>query len=596
MLIFVGGCLELVDHSCWVLLVELARFRWGTRPFVVVWCGEFLVGGLIFLFEAVWIGGFVCLCYVGEGVALSVTCFVMSQNRSGLRERMATVSQGPGVYLMKDRLGSIIYVGKARNIKKRLSSYFMPSKQYRADLKTQALIKSIWDFETYEVRNEQEALLLESKLIKQYRPRYNISLRDDKRFLMVKVQLKERFPRFVLTRLRKDDGARYFGPFAHSGALKGTLEWINREFGLRTCRPSSPGEVEYKHCHADVIRNCSAPCVGKVDDAGYMARVLEAVDFLDGKGKRSRLAGLRADMAKAAEGMRFEAAAKLRDVISNLEKTLSPARVFAKGRGVPTTVKPVEDLAELGKELGLRRPPKVMECFDISNVSSTHIVASMVRFLDGVPDNANYRRYRMKTVETQDDFASMAEVVRRRYARILMSARKANAEELEHSQEPIVEKLWELGDEGKCPIMLPDLVIVDGGKGQLSVSVREMRNLGLHDVPIVGLAKEREEIFFPGESEPLLIDHSRGALKLMQRIRDEAHRFANGYNELLLRKRMRESLLDDVPGMSVARKKALLLKFGSVERVRKATMKELLGVEGIGRVTAEGLLEWFEKS
>ncbi|WP_234991669.1 excinuclease ABC subunit UvrC [Rubritalea squalenifaciens] len=533
--------------------------------------------------------------YVKRGRGLSLDVRAMADNRLKIRERLLGTSTQPGVYLMKDRLGSIIYVGKAKNLKKRLSSYFMPSRRGKADIKTQALIKSIWDFETHEVRNEEEALILESKLIKQYRPRYNVSQKDDKRFLMVKVQLKERFPRFELTRIRKEDGAKYFGPFVHSAALKGTLEWINREFGLRTCRPKLPGENDYKHCHADIIRNCSAPCVGKVDEEGYRARVMEAVDFLEGKGKRSRFASLREEMQKAAEQLNFEKAAKLRDVITNLEKTLSPARAFAKGRGVPTTVKPLEDLAELGEALGLRRPPKVMECFDISNVSSTHIVASMVRFLDGLPDNGNYRRYRMKTVESQDDFASMAEVVRRRYARILLEARKANEEYLEHSQEPIVEALWRLGDEGKCPIMLPDLVIVDGGKGQLSSAVAELRQLGLQQMPIVGLAKQREEIFFPGESEPLLIDHGRGALKLMQRIRDEAHRFANGYNELLLRKRMRESLLDDVPGMSVTRKRALLEKFGSVERIKKATAKELMKAEGIGKVTADAIVEWFSK-
>lgn len=519
----------------------------------------------------------------------------MQEKKPDFRRLLQDVSSSPGVYLMKDRLGGIIYVGKARHLKKRLSSYFMASRQARADIKTRSLITSIWDFETHEVRNEEEALLLESKLIKQYRPRYNVSLRDDKRFLMVKVQLKERLPRFELTRLRKDDGARYFGPFVHSSALKATLEWLNREFGLRTCRPKSPTEQEYKHCHADVIRNCSAPCVAKVDEETYRTQVMEAVDFLDGKGKRIRFNHLRDEMQQAAAEMDFERAAKLRDVIANLEKTLSPARIFARGRGVPTTVKPTEDLAELAELLGLERPPKVMECFDISNVSSSHIVASMVRFLEGVPDNANYRRYRMKSVKTQDDFASMAEVVRRRYSRILQENKKANGRMMEGSQEGLVEQIRRLDEAGKSPILLPDLVIVDGGKGQLSSAYAEMRRLGLEGVPIVGLAKQHEEIFFPGQSESLRIDHSRGALKLMQRIRDEAHRFANGYNELLLRKRMRESLLDDVEGMSEARKRALLQAFGSVAEIKKASLASLMKVEGVGPKTAQSVLDWFQR-
>ncbi len=181
-----------------------------------------------------------------------------------LRARLPQVTQKPGVYLMKDRLGSIIYVGKARNIRKRLQTYFMPSGKKRADIKTRALIDSICDFETHEVRNEEEAFLLEGKLIKQYRPRYNVSFRDDKRFLMVKVNLNDPWPKFSTTRLKKGDKAKYFGPFVQAAAVKGIVGWLNRELGLRNCRPRNPGEQDYKHCNADIIRNCSAPCIGKI--------------------------------------------------------------------------------------------------------------------------------------------------------------------------------------------------------------------------------------------------------------------------------------------------------------------------------------------
>ena len=418
-----------------------------------------------------------------------------------IQQKLRDTPHKPGVYLMRDRLGGIIYVGKARDLKKRVGNYFMPSRKMRADRKTRALIDSIEDFDLQIVRNEQEALILESKLIKQYRPRYNVSLRDDKRFYMVKVQLKDPLPRFMLTRLKKDDGARYFGPFVHSVAIKATLEWINREFGLRTCRPRLPSENEYRHCHADVIRSCSAPCVGKISEEDYRSRVMEAVALLEGKGRKDRLQGLREQMQQASEKLQFEKAARLRDIIDNLEKTLSPTRSFVRSGGaVPSTVKPSEDLAELREALSLPDQLNIMECFDISNVSSNHIVASMVRFVNGSPENKSYRRYRIKTVQGQDDFASMAEVVRRRYSRILL---ENSISDLEGSQEQPLEALRRLAREGKSPLLIPDLVIVDGGKGQLSMAVRELQRLGLHDLPVIGLAKQREEIFRPGISEPL---------------------------------------------------------------------------------------------
>jgi excinuclease ABC subunit C len=510
-----------------------------------------------------------------------------------IQQKLRDTPHKPGVYLMRDRLGGIIYVGKARDLKKRVGNYFMPSRKMRADRKTRALIDSIEDFDLQIVRNEQEALILESKLIKQYRPRYNVSLRDDKRFYMVKVQLKDPLPRFMLTRLKKDDGARYFGPFVHSVAIKATLEWINREFGLRTCRPRLPSENEYRHCHADVIRSCSAPCVGKISEEDYRSRVMEAVALLEGKGRKDRLQGLREQMQQASEKLQFEKAARLRDIIDNLEKTLSPTRSFVRSGGaVPSTVKPSEDLAELREALSLPDQLNIMECFDISNVSSNHIVASMVRFVNGSPENKSYRRYRIKTVQGQDDFASMAEVVRRRYSRILL---ENSISDVESSQEQPLEALRRLAREGKSPLLIPDLVIVDGGKGQLGMAVRELQRLGLHDLPVIGLAKQREEIFRPGISEPLLLSHDSGALKLMQRMRDEAHRFANNYNELLLRRRVRESLLDDCPAISVKRKEALLRRFGSVKRIRKANAKELESVPGVGKKSAQEIHLWLQQ-
>ena len=515
-------------------------------------------------------------------------------NAPDFRVKLREVPHQPGVYLMKDRLGSIIYVGKARDLKKRMSSYFMASQKMRASLKTRALIDSIHDFEFHTVRNEEESLLLEGKLIKDYRPRYNVAFRDDKRFLLAKIRLADPWPRFTTTRMKKDDGSRYFGPFPHSSALHHTLEWLNRGFGLRVCRPAQPGEADYRHCNADIIRNCSAPCIARITREAYFEQVEEACRILEGKGKRELLDGLRQDMAAAAQALDFEQAAMLRDVLQNLEKTLSPTRQFSRGRGVPTTVKPTADLAELGEALDLAGPPRVMECFDISNVSSNHIVASMVRFTDGRPDNQNYRRYRIQTVVGQDDFASMAEVIRRRYSRILLENAAANPDVVD-SQDDLVETQRRLAREGRAKIVLPDLVIVDGGKGQLGMAVRELRALGLHELPVIGLAKQHEEIFVPGRAEPIRLPHDRGALKLLQRIRDEAHRFANGYNALLYRRRMRESLLDDCPGISPNKKRLLLEKFGSVTRIKAATAEQIASLPGISQKSAQGLLDFLRR-
>ncbi len=516
----------------------------------------------------------------------------MPMSAPDLKAKLREVPHQPGVYLMKDRLGSIIYVGKARDLRKRMSSYFMASQQMRASIKTRALIDSIHDFEFHTVRNEEESILLEGKLIKDYRPRYNVAFRDDKRFLLVKIRLSDPWPRFATTRIRKEDGSRYFGPFPHSAALHHTIEWLNRRLGLRVCRPANPTELDYRHCNADIIRNCAAPCIGRISREDYLARVDEACRILEGKGKRDLFDGLRQEMENAAAALEFEKAAALRDILQNLEKTLTPTRQFARGRGVPTTVKPIEDLAELGEVLQLSGPPRVMECFDISNVSSNHIVASMVRFTDGRPDNGNYRRYRIKTVAGQDDFASMAEVIRRRYSRILLENRQADGE---WSQESALENQRRLAREGKARIVLPDLVIVDGGKGQLGMAVRELRALGLHELPVIGLAKQHEEIFMPGRSDSIRLPHDRGALKLLQRIRDEAHRFANGYNELLYRRRMKESALDECPGMSPAKKQRLLKTFGSVARIKAATAEALAAVPGVSRKSAQEILEFLRR-
>jgi excinuclease ABC subunit C len=555
------------------------------------------------------------------------------QQKPDLQARLRDVPHQPGVYVMRDRLNRVIYVGKARDLKKRLGNYFQPSRARRVDTKTRALIESIWDFDLHLTRNEPEALLLEGKLIKEFRPRYNVSFRDDKRFLLVRVQMAEAFPKFSLTRMKKDDGARYYGPFAHSGALRTTLNWLNKHFGLRVCRPTNPGEEDYKHCSNDIIKNCAAPCIGRISPEDYKRRVDEACEFLSGKSKEL-VEALDEEMRKSAARMDFERAAELRDMIDDLRKTLKPTRTFERGARarVVSTIDPMADVRELQEILHLENPPLVMECFDIANIGQAHCVASMVRFKNGVPDNSNYRRYRIRAVTGQNDFVSMAEVVRRRYSRILLEGReRIGTEAADITQENVLEALRRLEtvetqesednydevemDDGSVTVnrppppmnkheerrgksvsrpfvRLPDLIIVDGGKGQLGMAVTELQRLGLTGIPIIGLAKEREEVFRPGESDPIVIPHERGALRLLQRIRDEAHRWANGYHQLLLRRRVEESLLDDCPGISEARKTALLKTFGSMARLRKATMEQISAVPGIGKGLAEEVVRF----
>ncbi len=517
------------------------------------------------------------------------------------------VPHKPGVYLMRDRFNRVIYVGKARDLRKRVGSYFLPSKLAQADLKTRAMLAAVWDFETHTVQSEAESVLLEGKLIKEFRPRYNISFRDDKRFLLVKVDPTEEWPRFRLARFKKDDGARYFGPYAHAGALRQTLNFMRKKFGVLTFGRGSPTVRELKSSTYQVPVRLSDTTAEQ-----YRERVAQACDFLEGH-SRELIGLLEEEMRKAAEKLDFEKAAELRNMLEDLRRTTKPMRRFTR-HSLPSAIDPVSDVQSLADALQLEKLPVVMECFDISNISTTHVVASMVCFRNGVPDKDNYRRYRIRTVAGQDDFASMAEVVRRRYARVLLEAREASPEAAEFSQEETVEGLRRLEgatsnsehrraniEPGNASplatifIRLPDLIIVDGGKGQLSSACKELQRLGLHELPIIGLAKEYEEIYRPGRTLPLQLPIESGALRLLQRIRDEAHRFANTYHQLLMKKRIGESILDDCPGVSQNRKNLLLRSFGSVSRLRKATIEEIAATEGIGSKLAEDVHRFLQR-
>jgi excinuclease ABC subunit C len=560
-----------------------------------------------------------------------------SKEKPDLTKKVHEVPHKPGVYLMRDRFNRVIYVGKARDLRKRVGSYFLPSNVAQADLKTRAMLESVWDFETNTVQSEAESLLLEGKLIKEFRPRYNVSFRDDKRFLLVKVDPTEEWPRFRLARFKKDDGARYFGPYAHAGALRQTLNFMRKKFGVLTFGRGSPTERELKSATYQVPMRLS-----EITANVYRERVAQACEFLDGH-SREMIATLEEEMRKAADKMDFEKAAELRNMLDDLRRTTRPTRRFTR-HSLPSAIDPMAEVQALADALQLSRVPLVMECFDISNISTTHVVASMVCCRNGVPDKDNYRRYRIRTVEGQDDFASMAEVVRRRYSRVLLEARESSPEIAEFSQENPAEAMDRInhpersrgiplrnvqvtpGDgkpgraRSRCvtastslrsarndgenfvadrekfvAVRLPDLIIVDGGKGQLSSACCELQRLGLHDLPIIGLAKEFEEIYRPGRAMPLQLPADSGALHLLQRIRDEAHRFANTYHQLLMKKRIAESILDDCPGVSQNRKNLLLRKFGSVQRLRKAKVEEIAATEGIGSKLAEEVHRFLQR-
>lgn len=507
-----------------------------------------------------------------------------------IRKKLSDLPHKPGVYLMKDRFGTVIYVGKARDLRKRVSSYFQPSRRRGWDLKLNALVDAVHDLDTHTVRSEPEALLLEGKLIKEYQPRYNISFRDDKRFLLIKVNINDPIPRFTLTRIQQNDGARYFGPFVHSAAARHTLTLARRKFNLRGCRPFTPGEEDYKHCLYGHLKYCTAPCIRNVSLEDYRQQVLAACDFLSGQTEEmeQELLGL---MKKAAAAEEFEKAAEYRDALDDLRRTTQKTKTFPRvPYSLPIAIEPHRDLAELAQALDLPANPMRIEGFDISNISGTFAVASLVSFWDGKPDRSCYRRFRMKTVTGQNDFACMAETIHRRYSRLKREAEECaapSASEAEKVEE--VEPAEEAAPQPCTPSSFPDLIVIDGGKGQLNVACEELAKLGLSHIPIIGLAKEFEEIYQPGESEPLRLSHASGALKLLQRVRDESHRFANTYNAQLRLKKISESLLDEFPGIGEQRKAALLKRFGSVQRLRLATEGEIAKVPGFGGKAAAEL-------
>ncbi len=453
----------------------------------------------------------------------------------------------PGVYLMKDAAGLVVYVGKAKDLKKRLASYFMP--RQRMTPKVAAMMDTVADMEWHEVRSETEALLLEGKLIKRWRPRWNILFRDDKQFPQVRVDLADPLPKFRIVRARTTDACRYFGPFPHQQAVRRTLNEMRKKFGILladstpTALPDGTWKL-YDDARAEIQEHANV-----VTTEEYAARVTEACAFLEGK-VETWAEQVEADMRKAAAERDYEKAASLRDLLDALKRTTEKSRRFLRENPLPRRDE-AGALSSLAAALGLERPPATAECFDISHISGTLAVASMVRFVDGQADKSGYRRFKIKSFEGNDDFRSMQEVVGRRYTR--------------------------LHEEHRA---FPELVIIDGGLGQVGAALAAFKEHDLAAPPLIGLAKREETIVFPDGRELKLPRHDVG-LALLMRIRDEAHRFANDFNAELRSRKLRESLLDEMPGLGPKRKDALLEHFGSIQKLRKATVEQIAEVAGL---------------
>jgi excinuclease ABC subunit C len=600
-----------------------------------------------------------------------------------LSQQLDAVQPRPGVYLLKDRHGKVIYVGKAKNLRARVRTYFRGGDE-RSQVRF--LMQRVAGLETLVTVNDKEALILENNLIKQYKPRYNIRLKDDKSYVSVKVTTQDPWPRILVTRKIVKDGSKYFGPYASAWAVRETLDTIRKVIPLRTCsdgvfRNRSRPCIEYQ------IKRCLGPCCLPVDPAVYQRHVREATLLLEGKSQQLTRQ-LEEEMRRASEALRFEDAARLRDRIRAVERTQERQQVVSHGgddqdvfglyreggfievqvlfvrqgkltgnqtysfadfefadeevleavltqfyqgdRYVPDEILVPVDLedqdvraeylserkgkrmiifrpqrgdkvrllemaaenarqsfrerqdaghnrermsAELQRRLHLRNAPKRIECFDISNIQGRLAVGSMVTFDEGEPDKGRYRRFRITTVSGADDFMMMYEVLKRRFARAK--------------------------EEGTYP----DLLVVDGGKGQLNVALEVLRELEINEVAVVGLAKMRverapqspevvrseERVFLPGRKNPVILKRNSNALFLLQRVRDEAHRFAITYHRQLRRQERLRSELDSIPGIGAARRKRLLRHFGSVRRIREASVEALTEVPGISPALAAAI-------
>ncbi|MBR2837464.1 MAG: excinuclease ABC subunit UvrC [Kiritimatiellae bacterium] len=475
-----------------------------------------------------------------------------------VRQRLRDIPNRPGCYLMRDRRGVIIYVGKAKNLRRRVSSYFRPGARHPP--KVRSMVDTVYDLEYLTVRNEAESLLTEAALIKKHKPRFNILMRDDKRYLALRADPSAPWPRFTCCRIVRDDGARYFGPFPSAPVVRAAKDFVEKRWGVRECDAIEPDAETHRHCLADVIRTCSAPCLGRVSREEYARRFEEACAFLEGK-RPAALGEVDAKMRAAAAEGDFEEAARLRDIAFALRE-MTKAHFVRKSPELRRE-DAARGLAGLAEAIGLASPPRVIECVDISNLFGTDSVASLVVARDGLPDGRLYRHFRIRTVEGADDPRSMAEVVRRRYGPGSTLAETSPR---------------------------ADLFVCDGGITQLRAARAAFAEIGVTDIPTVGLAERQEEIVLDDGRESLLLPRDSQALFVLTRLRDEAHRFAITYHRGLRERHIRESVLDEVPGIGAAKKARLLRHFRSIYGVARADEESIASVAGVGRPVAAAVL------
>lgn len=447
--------------------------------------------------------------HAAETLPADTDTVAAARDRSAAAEKVKGFPMTPGVYLMKDAAGRVIYVGKAKNLRARAGSYFL--KAAAEDRRTADLVGEIRDIDYLEAESEVDALLLESRLIKDVQPRFNSDLKDDKTFPYLQITTHEDYPRVEFTRTPRQKGVKLYGPFTSAGSLRGAIVVLQRIFKFRTCTLDIDAADEqwrwFRPCLLASIEQCTAPCNLRISKEDYRKDINRLKTFLEG-GKKRLLEEMRQDMLAASAKLEFEKAARLRDEIRLLETLDQRGDLEENVQPEVFLVDPKKGLAGLEKVLGLKQTPRVIEGVDIAHLHGNETVASLVQFIDGLPFKPGYKRYRIKTVDGVDDFKSIHEVVSRRFAR--------------------------LAREGAS---LPDIFLIDGGKGQLSAAIDAVESLGVQPPCMIALAKREEEIFLPGRSEPLRLSRDSFSLRLLEYVRDEAHRFAQHYHHLLRSKR-----------------------------------------------------------
>ncbi len=429
-------------------------------------------------------------------------------------EKVRTFPTGTGIYLMKDAEGKVVYIGKAKNLRSRAASYW--NKDAPNDTRIRDWIGLVFDVDYIETEDEIASMLVEARMIKDLRPQFNKSLKDDKTFPYLQIRTREEFPRVEITRSPRRRGVRLYGPFTHTGQLRAAVYVLQRIFQFRTCTLDIASDDKrwkwFRPCLLHSIRRCTGPCNFRVSRDDYRRQVKKLIFVLEGK-KSKLIARMEKEMRLASEALNFEKARRLRDEITALQNLDLRGDLDRDAQPEVFPIDPKKGLNGLQQVLGLEKPPRTIEGMDIAHISGTDTVASLVSFLDGLPFKPGYRRFKIKTVEGVDDFASMREVVSRRFRR--------------------------LRDEDE---VFPDILVIDGGKGQLNAAMAAFKSLGIDPPCVISLAKQEEEIFRPGDSESIQLSRRSAALRLLQYVRDEAHRFAQHYHHMLRRKRLTDDL------------------------------------------------------